>query len=317
MATSLLFNRVKVSTTTTGTGTVTLGAAIAKYCTFAEAGVANSNVVTYLIEEGNDFEIGRGTYTSSGTTLSRDTVLLSKISGTSGTSKMNLAGLATVSIIAAKEDLDVNDFTEDTTPDGSADFHWMHDASAAQKKKVKPANVSRTGGMQLLASGSVSSAASLDIVLTSYTGYRGIVVELINFIPATDSVGLYCRVSTNGGSSYDSGASDYKYAFVRASSSANFLSNTSSAGAAQLLIGDVIGNGSSEGIDATVKFVGQANTAIKPKVRFEGALYEAGDILQRIFGGGHRNTAQDTDAIQFLFSSGNIASGTYAVYGLI
>jgi hypothetical protein len=35
-------------------------------------------------------EIGRGTYSSVGPTLSRDTVLLSKIGGTVGTSKINL-----------------------------------------------------------------------------------------------------------------------------------------------------------------------------------------------------------------------------------
>lgn len=101
-----LYNRAKVSTATTGTGTVTLGNETSDaFCTFAEAGVQNSDVVTYLIEEGNDFELGRGTYTSSGTTLSRDTVLLSKIAGTSGTSKMDLDGAATVSIMAASEDL--------------------------------------------------------------------------------------------------------------------------------------------------------------------------------------------------------------------
>src|SRR6202022_3277170 len=50
-------------------------------------------------------EIGRGTYTSSGTTLSRDTVVLSKIGGAAGTTRMNLAGAAVVRIDAAAEDL--------------------------------------------------------------------------------------------------------------------------------------------------------------------------------------------------------------------
>jgi hypothetical protein len=105
MPTNVLANRVKVGTATTGTGTVTLGAASNNsFCTFAEAGVSNGQVVTYEIEEGLDFEIGRGTYTAAGTTLSRDTVLLSKIGGTAGTSKMSLGGTATVRIIASAED---------------------------------------------------------------------------------------------------------------------------------------------------------------------------------------------------------------------
>ncbi len=101
-----LFNRAKVNTATTGTGTVTLGAAVSTaFCTFAEAGVANGNVVAYVIEDSNDFEIGIGTYTSSGTTLSRDTVRLSKIGGTAGTSKINLSGSAVVYLSPAKEDM--------------------------------------------------------------------------------------------------------------------------------------------------------------------------------------------------------------------
>lgn len=137
MASSVLANRVKVATATSGTGTVTLGAKVTNaYVTFAEGGITNGQVITYLIEEGTDFEIGRGTYTSSGTTLSRDTVLLSSSGGTVGTSKLSLAGGATVSITAGKEDLDISDFTEDTSPDLAADYIWTYDASATLKKKV-------------------------------------------------------------------------------------------------------------------------------------------------------------------------------------
>lgn len=96
-----LYNMAKVATATTGTGTVTLGAAASGYLTFANAGVQNGDVVTYVIEEGANREIGRGTYTSSGTTLSRDTVLNSTNSG----AKISLAGAATVFIDAAKEDI--------------------------------------------------------------------------------------------------------------------------------------------------------------------------------------------------------------------
>lgn len=89
-------NRVWMTTATSGTGTITLGSAKAGYLTFGEAGVSNADTVTYVIIDGDDFEMGTGTYTSSGTTLSRDAVLVSKISGTAGTSKINLSGSAEV-----------------------------------------------------------------------------------------------------------------------------------------------------------------------------------------------------------------------------
>ncbi len=96
MATKSL-NRVHVSTATTGTGTVTLGAAsAANALTFLQAGAADADLVNYVLEEGADFEIGVGTIGGTSTTLTRDTVHVSKIGATVGTTKMTLAGDAKV-----------------------------------------------------------------------------------------------------------------------------------------------------------------------------------------------------------------------------
>lgn len=94
-----LFNRAKMTTSTTGTGTVTLGSASVGFQTFADAGVSNGDVVQYVIEEGSNFELGTGTYTASGTTLSR-TPTESSNSG----SAITLSGAATVSVTAIDDD---------------------------------------------------------------------------------------------------------------------------------------------------------------------------------------------------------------------
>lgn len=101
-----LYNNVGVVTATTGTGTVTLGTVInSSYMTFAEAGVTNGAQVSYTIIDGTNIEIGYGTYTSSGTTMSRDTVLMSKIAGTAGTTKLTLSGTAEVRVTVHAQDI--------------------------------------------------------------------------------------------------------------------------------------------------------------------------------------------------------------------
>lgn len=96
-----LHNLAKVQTATTGTGTVTLGSAVSGFNTFAAAGVTDQETVTYVLEDGTNRETGRGVYTSSGTTLTRATVLSSTNSG----SKINLSGSATVALTVAAEDI--------------------------------------------------------------------------------------------------------------------------------------------------------------------------------------------------------------------
>ena len=95
-----LVNRAKVATATTGTGTITLGTAESGYQTFADAGVADTDVVRYVIEDGVDWEIGTGTYTASGTTLSR-TVSESS----NADAALNLSGNAVVYVSATEADL--------------------------------------------------------------------------------------------------------------------------------------------------------------------------------------------------------------------
>ena len=77
----VLADRVRDTTTTTGTGTVTLsGTAPTGYQTFATA-IGNANTTYYTINAGFQWEVGIGTFTTSGNTLTRDTVLSSSSAG--------------------------------------------------------------------------------------------------------------------------------------------------------------------------------------------------------------------------------------------
>jgi hypothetical protein len=95
-----LYDLARMTTATTGTGTITLGAAVSGFLTFALAGVSDGDVVSYGIKDGANSECGTGTYTASGTTLSR-TVTKS----TNSNAAISLSGSAEVYVTARAEDI--------------------------------------------------------------------------------------------------------------------------------------------------------------------------------------------------------------------
>ena len=74
-------DRVKETTATTGTGTITLAGAATGFQSFSVIGDGNTTYYAITDPTAGPWEVGIGTYTSSGTTLSRDTVLESSNSG--------------------------------------------------------------------------------------------------------------------------------------------------------------------------------------------------------------------------------------------
>ena len=77
----VLADRVKETTTTTGTGTLTLAGAATGFQSFSVVGNGNTTYYAISSSGGSQFEIGIGTYTASGTTLARTTILASSNSG--------------------------------------------------------------------------------------------------------------------------------------------------------------------------------------------------------------------------------------------
>jgi hypothetical protein len=94
-----LYNLARMSTATTGTGTITLGSAISGYLTFANAGVADGDFVSYGIKDGANSEAGFGKYTTAGTTLTRNVV-----KSTNSNTAISLSGAAEVYVTALAAD---------------------------------------------------------------------------------------------------------------------------------------------------------------------------------------------------------------------
>lgn len=172
-------------------------------------------------------------------------------------------------------------------------------------------------GMVKLASGTISSAtAALSVNLAAFTadGYHAYKI-IFNLLPATDNVLLKLRTSTNGGSSYDAGASDYSVQgitagvnFADGAADAVFLTDITTASAS-------VGNAANEGVWGEIT-IHRPNDAKYGRVSFHAEFIEPTGGGNNTIGGGRRLAAANIDAFRLLFSSGNIASGDYTVLGI-
>lgn len=133
-------------------------------------------------------------------------------------------------------------------------------------------------------------------------------------IPVTDGVNAIVRTDANGGASYDAGASDYGLVGTKS------IGGTSS-GVGQTTTGFVlnntntIGNVAPEGIWFEITFH-EFNQARRCFVEFTASWIDGSGVFCQQTIGGFRDDANARDAIQFIFSSGNIATGYITLEGV-
>lgn len=194
------FDRVAFTTATTGTGTMNVGSAVsAAFLLPDEAGAQNGDSsIPYLINDGNEFEIGYGTF-STGTpdTFSRDTVVISKVGGTVGTNKINLSGNAEVRFIAdAAAFTESKEWTAETVSQAEAEAGTATTRRAWTAQRVKQA---------------IDALASLDTdrIAKAWVNFNG-----------TGTVSI--RDDYNVSSITDNGTGDYTVNFSTAIGNANY-----------------------------------------------------------------------------------------------
>ena len=173
-------DRVKSTTTTTGTGTYTLGAAATGFQAFSVIG--NANQTYYACTDGTNWELGLGTYTSSGTTLSRDTILASSNSGNA------------VNWSAGTKDIYVTypaEYTAGAVPKSDTSAIGTDLVAWNNLKKILDLGVQ--DGVPYANNGTNGMVSTYSLVFTSGTGaYQGGVLAPngdIHFVPRNTSIG--------------------------------------------------------------------------------------------------------------------------------
>jgi hypothetical protein len=160
----ILKDRVKETTTTTSTGTITLLGAADGYQSFAAIGDGNTTYYTITAQVGTEWEVGIGTYTSSGTTLSRDVVL----SSSNGGSLVNFsAGIKDVFVVQPSEKAIYTDATDIVNTSGNGSNSVTFTTIVANTATITDGTISAT------------PANATDIVNKSYVD--GIVASGIHY----------------------------------------------------------------------------------------------------------------------------------------
>tara|TARA_R110002153_G_scaffold220396_1_gene372865 strand:- start:270 stop:884 length:615 start_codon:yes stop_codon:yes gene_type:complete len=173
------------------------------------------------------------------------------------------------------------------------------------------------GGTEFIASVNAGNNTTLSFTGFDSSKFDYYMFSIQNIIPATNSTVLRVATSTNGGSSYDTGSSNYRYIqqTIRQYSQ-SYNAGVNDTTYFQLNQGsgtsNVAGNG---GISGTLQIIGPHKAAFTHML-FDGTNVNSSSQYVNFFRiGGYRNSAADVDAIQFTFSSGNITSGTITMYG--
>lgn len=164
------------------------------------------------------------------------------------------------------------------------------------------------GGMEFIASsGAISNAASVAFTQFDASKYDDYQFMFHAVIPATDGVELYCQTSTDGGGNYATTNGDY-----------HSSGNVDRIGICVSRAYDVGSDTNEYGVSGIfylfAPHLATYTTGISVATTFSSSpagIYATGSEASA------RVAAEDTDAVRFIFNSGNIESGEITMFGIV
>ncbi len=204
-----------------------------------------------------------------------------------------------------------------TALDDDNDSLSIYDDSAGTYKRITIGNArGELTQLTSIVSGSLVSAASVDFTDLS-TSYRAYLLVIDDFLPATAGL-LGLQTSTDNGSTFDAGGTDYEYAYEGRDSGGGSNAGGDNAANAIVLMDvnhDNVAGGECSG---HIWIHAPADSGQKTTVVWQLG-YDAdqpGGSWMFMDGAGQRAASEANDAFTLVYPSGNIATGNYHLYGL-
>jgi len=165
----------------------------------------------------------------------------------------------------------------------------------------------------------ISAASSVDFTsgfdVSQYFAY---VFVLDHVRPATDDRDLWLRTSTDGGSTWDAGASDYKWTYVLSTESSSTAVGGNSAADTKIRLSGGIGtaSGAEEGFCGQIWLINPHRSTVYTTVQWICSFTSASGNFADLRGAGKRAAAEDVTGVRFIAESGNLGIGSINMFGL-
>jgi hypothetical protein len=187
--------------------------------------------------------------------------------------------------------------------EGGGNWRCLYYQRATGQAVVAPA-----GSWVTFQSGTISNQAAVDI-LGFPSSAKVVEIYMDSISPVTDAQNLRLRTSTDGGSTFDSGATDYRFTHLRSTVGGSIVEG-GSAGTTDIVLSSGVGNAAGESVSGTVTFY---DPGVVQRISM---IYQVDGVDNNgagftVSGGGQRRANADVDAIRLFFASGNLNSGRY------
>lgn len=183
-------------------------------------------------------------------------------------------------------------------------------------EKADVADLPAAPALKFIASATASNSATLSF--TDLGDYAYVEFVFVNLLPEVNDQEFWMRTSSNNGTSYDSGTSDYGVAHLGrtgATSQLISLNPTNKITLCQAAAGLDVSNEVNEGISGNCRIFDPSALAYT-RVNYQIGFINGNGNAAAYSGSGVRLATTGVNGARFLFSSGNITSGSIYVYGL-